>query len=298
MKVVGEEPEDVTLKVEVVEGKVVQEQRLLGIVKFEFFPWISEIGRPEWKGETFGKFHLYDPALLSRPEFVFPNHLLLGMFSEKERKQLEEVVQRAFVAAEAKAHPVEEKKEQDKGKPKPKPAAKKEAKKTGAKKPAGGKDAQAAVDIEDIEAPDAAPHVLLERNYRLGADAYVAEKQRAVQEDAKKKAEEGKAAGKKKEITEELKQKLKADKKEANIKRMEKYFEVAMSAKTGPGVIVRIRMNNLKPEKKEEPKEEEVAKTGKPQGKVAGKPGAKPAKQDDKKKAAADKVKSKEAKKK
>ena len=267
-KLIKSGPEaDAKMKVEISsDNKISQEQQLLGILKLELNNWITEIGDKDWKGEKYGKFCFYDTQLLDRPEFAFPNHLLWNVFSEKERKLFQEVVQRAIAADGQKQGKPEDVKTGKEEK-----AVKKEVAKGAKKKPV--KEGQAvAVDIEDIEAPTQDAYVVLEKNFRTGASGYSTERQRILQEEAKKKAEEAKGAGliKKKDLTEEQKQKAKAEKKEQSIKRIERYFDIVMGGKMG--VILRVRINGLEVAKKEEEKKVEEKKEEK---KGAAKPKAK-----------------------
>ena len=242
---VGEEEKT---KVEIINNKITQEEKLLGILKMELNNWITEIGTKEWKGELYGKYKLYDPKLLQRPEFAHVNHSLWNAFTEKERKLFDEVVQRALASK-----PEGDKKPEDaKGAP-DKPAKKEVAKGAPKKKPAKeGK--QEAVEIEDIEAPVQEGYVILEKSYKTGANGYLQEKQRAKQEETKKKTEETKAgAAKKKEPTEEEKQKQKIEKKEMSLKRIEKYFDVVQCSNAG-SIITKIRLNNVPPIKKKKKK--------------------------------------------
>eukprot|EP01022_Parablepharisma_sp_SALTPOND_P022485 TRINITY_DN4580_c0_g1_i1.p5 TRINITY_DN4580_c0_g1~~TRINITY_DN4580_c0_g1_i1.p5 ORF type:complete len:416 (+),score=103.76 TRINITY_DN4580_c0_g1_i1:16932-18179(+) len=236
--------QDEKAKVEVTpDNKIKQEKRLLGILKLELNEWVNET--KEWKKDAYGKYRFFAPELLTRPEFVNPNYFLMNAFNEKERKVLQEVVQKALAEEEKKSAALEEQQQKPKEE-----KGKKEVKKQPAKK--GAKDAgQTVVEIEDIEAPEQPAYVVIEKNYKVGVNGYTSEKNRASQDQSKKKQE---GLNKKKEETEEDKQKAKAQKKEQNMKRMEKYFDVIIGGKMS--IIVKVKLNGLEAKKPEEEKKE------------------------------------------
>lgn len=262
---IGTEP-DIKPQVTLLDNntKVKTEQNLIGILKIELNSWLTD--RKLWKNELFGKFRLYAPNLLTRPEYMHPNHYLTQSFTEKEIKFLDEVKERAIQADLKKQATLQEENTQKvpaKGK-----ETKKEAKKQPPKKT--GKDAvQASIEIPDIEAPEQPIFTIIEKSFKSGISGYLAERSRAQQEEAKKKADEQKSQAKKKEETEEQKEKEKNDKKEQILKRMEKYVEVLLGGKMQ--VILKITLNGLEIKKQEEEKKEEKKETKKDGKAVKGK---------------------------
>eukprot|EP00826_Nyctotherus_ovalis_P017871 TRINITY_DN15285_c0_g4_i1.p1 TRINITY_DN15285_c0_g4~~TRINITY_DN15285_c0_g4_i1.p1 ORF type:complete len:366 (+),score=167.22 TRINITY_DN15285_c0_g4_i1:1096-2193(+) len=218
--------------------KIQQETLLLGLLKVELHTWLSDILNR--KPQVYGKFKLYSPELLTRPEFMLQNEFFVCSLGEKDLKLMNEVAKLALEEHEKKllseAEQVQEKQKGDKGK--------KEAKKVAKK---GAKDAVQAAEVEDVEAPEQPGYVVIERNCKAGVSAYLAEKNRAKQlkmkaDSAKKKTEE---------VDEEKEEALK---KEEGMKRMQKYFDVIIGQDLD--IILRIKMNGLEAKKvEEEPKE-------------------------------------------
>jgi len=242
--IVKPKTEEEKTRVELTEdGKIKQEQVLLGILKVELHTWLSDILNR--KPEIFGKFRFYSKELLTKAEYMLQNQYFMLSLGEKDVKLMEEIYKIALEEHEKKllseAEQVQEKQKADKGKKE----VKKEVKKAPAKK--GPKDAGPVVEIEDIEAPEQPSYIVIEKNYKAGVNAYLFEKNKAKQLKMKEEATK-----KKQEPVDENKEAAKNEKE--SIRRMQKYFSVIIGQDLN--LILRIKMNGLEVKKiEEEPKE-------------------------------------------